>query len=82
MDKRYTGSKSLICTSESRPAGSGEECEGAGIPAQICKRRCAPCHPLETLEEVEGYTLLRTYRNGWIEIMMDGEQMWVEMEKR
>jgi beta-lactamase superfamily II metal-dependent hydrolase len=35
----------------------------------------------ETLEAVKGYTLLRTDRNGWIEITTDGEQMWVEVEK-
>ena len=36
----------------------------------------------ETLEAVEGYNLLRTDRNGWIELTMDGEQMWVESERR
>jgi beta-lactamase superfamily II metal-dependent hydrolase len=32
---------------------------------------------LETIETLEGYTLLRTDRNGWIELTTDGEQMWV-----
>ncbi len=36
----------------------------------------------ETLEAVQDYTLLRTDRNGWIELTTDGEQMWVEVEKR
>jgi len=36
----------------------------------------------ETLEAVGGYTLLRTDRNGWIELATDGERMWVEVEKR
>jgi beta-lactamase superfamily II metal-dependent hydrolase len=36
----------------------------------------------ETLEAVEGYTLLRTDQNGWIELSTDGEQMWVEVEGR
>jgi hypothetical protein len=36
----------------------------------------------ETLEVVEGYTLLRTDRNGWIELSTDGERMWVEVDKR
>jgi len=35
----------------------------------------------ETLEAVKGYNLLRTDRNGWIELSTDGEQMWVEVEK-
>ncbi len=35
----------------------------------------------ETLEAVRGYPLLRTDRNGWIEIETDGERMWVEVEK-
>jgi hypothetical protein len=36
----------------------------------------------ETLEAVEGYNLLRTDRNGWIELTTDGEQMWVEVERK
>jgi len=34
------------------------------------------------LEAIKGYTLLRTDRNGWIELTTDGEQMWVEVERR
>jgi beta-lactamase superfamily II metal-dependent hydrolase len=36
----------------------------------------------ETLETVQGYTILRTDRNGWIELSTDGKQMWVEVERR
>lgn len=36
----------------------------------------------ETLEALQGYNLLRTDHNGWIEITTDGNQMWVEVEKR
>jgi hypothetical protein len=36
----------------------------------------------ETLELLRGYTVLRTDRNGWIELSTDGEQMWVEVERR
>jgi beta-lactamase superfamily II metal-dependent hydrolase len=36
----------------------------------------------ETLEAVKGYTLLRTDRNGWIELITDGERMWVEVERK
>jgi beta-lactamase superfamily II metal-dependent hydrolase len=36
----------------------------------------------ETLELLQGYTLLRTDRNGWIELSTDGEQMWVEVKRR
>jgi beta-lactamase superfamily II metal-dependent hydrolase len=35
----------------------------------------------EVLRALEGYSLLRTDQNGWIEITTDGEQMWVEAEK-
>ena len=35
----------------------------------------------ETLEAINGTTLLRTDRNGWIHITTDGQQMWVEVEK-
>ncbi len=36
----------------------------------------------ETLEAMQGYPLLRTDRNGWIHIETDGEEMWVEVERR
>ncbi len=36
----------------------------------------------ETLAAVEGYSLLRTDQNGWIEISTDGEQMWVQVERK
>lgn len=36
----------------------------------------------QTLEALQGYMLLRTDRNGWIEITTDGEQMWVEVERK
>jgi beta-lactamase superfamily II metal-dependent hydrolase len=35
----------------------------------------------ETLEAVEGYSFLRTDRNGWIQLSTDGEQLWVEVER-
>jgi hypothetical protein len=45
-----------------------------------CDRNDLPS--FETLEVLQGYTLLRTDRNGWIELTTDGEQMWVEVERR
>ncbi len=36
----------------------------------------------ETLAAVDGYNLLRTDRNGWIELTTDGEQMWVEVQRK
>jgi competence protein ComEC len=35
----------------------------------------------ETLDALQGHNLLRTDQNGWIELMTDGSQMWVEVEK-
>jgi competence protein ComEC len=35
----------------------------------------------ETLEAIEGYSLLRTDRDGWIKLSTDGDQMWVEVER-
>ncbi len=35
----------------------------------------------EILASLEGYTLLRTDRNGWIKIETDGQRMWVWTEK-
>ena len=37
---------------------------------------------LEILEALKGYTLLRTERNGWIELATDGDVLWIEMEIR
>jgi competence protein ComEC len=36
----------------------------------------------EVLESVEDFDLLRTDRNGWIEITTDGTQMWVNVERK
>jgi len=36
----------------------------------------------ETLDALEGYNLLRTDLNGWIELTTDGKQMWVEVERK
>jgi competence protein ComEC len=36
----------------------------------------------ETLARLQNYTVLRTDRNGWIELTTDGEQMWVEVKRR
>jgi competence protein ComEC len=36
----------------------------------------------ETLQTLQGYNLLRTDHNGWIELITDGKQMWVEVEQR
>jgi hypothetical protein len=35
----------------------------------------------ETLNSVAGYNLLRTDQNGWIELITDGERVWIEVEK-
>ena len=36
----------------------------------------------ETLDALAEHALLRTYRNGWIEITTDGRDMWVQVEKK
>ena len=36
----------------------------------------------EALESVKDYELLRTDQNGWIEITTNGEQMWVNVERK
>ena len=35
----------------------------------------------ETLDALEGYSLLRTDRNGWIDVSTDGTGMWVSVER-
>jgi competence protein ComEC len=35
----------------------------------------------EVLDEVKGYSLLRTDESGWIDIATNGEQMWVNAER-
>jgi beta-lactamase superfamily II metal-dependent hydrolase len=36
----------------------------------------------ETVEALEGYSLLRTDLNGWIHLSTDQKQMWVEAERK
>jgi competence protein ComEC len=36
----------------------------------------------EVLQSLDGFSLLRTDENGWIEITTDGTQMWVNVEKQ
>lgn len=36
----------------------------------------------DTIEALQGYNVLRTDENGWIEITTDGKQMWVEVERK
>lgn len=36
----------------------------------------------ETLEAIEDYPILRTDYNGWIEVITDGTEMWIEVEKQ
>jgi competence protein ComEC len=36
----------------------------------------------ETLDALAGRSLLRTDRNGWIQVMTDGKQMWVSVQKK
>ena len=35
----------------------------------------------DTLRFIDGYNLLRTDRNGWIELTTDGKQLWIEAER-
>jgi len=41
-----------------------------------------PAPDPQVLDALQGYNLLRTDKNGWIELTTDGEQMWVEVESR
>jgi competence protein ComEC len=43
-------------------------------------RRARPAP--EMMQAVEGYNLLRTDKNGWVHLSTDGQQMWVEGEKK
>jgi hypothetical protein len=43
-------------------------------------RRARPAP--EVLQALPDYTLLRRDQNGWVELTSDGEQMWVEVERR
>jgi beta-lactamase superfamily II metal-dependent hydrolase len=36
----------------------------------------------DVLETVKDYELLRTDQNGWIEVSTNGEQMWVNVERK
>src|SRR4030067_3278685 len=56
------------------------------LPPQLALLSVAPADRSglpspETLEALQGYTLLRTDQNGWIELTTDGKQMGVGGEK-
>jgi beta-lactamase superfamily II metal-dependent hydrolase len=36
----------------------------------------------ETLDSLQGYNLLRTDLNGWLQLTTDGKQMWVDVERK
>lgn len=36
----------------------------------------------EVMEALDGYTILRTDQNGWIELSTDGKQIWLEVERK
>ena len=36
----------------------------------------------QVLQSLQGRTLLRTDQNGWIKLTTDGQQMWVEVERK
>lgn len=35
----------------------------------------------DTMEALEGYSVVRTDRNGWVRLSTDGERLWVEVER-
>jgi beta-lactamase superfamily II metal-dependent hydrolase len=39
-------------------------------------------HAPKVLAALQGYNLLRTDKNGWIELTTDGERLWVGVERR
>jgi competence protein ComEC len=43
-------------------------------------RRARPAS--QVLQAVQGYTLLRTDQKGWVHLSTDGEQLWVEVERK
>ena len=38
--------------------------------------------PVETLEILKDYPILRTDLNGWIDVTTDGSRMWVSSERK
>jgi beta-lactamase superfamily II metal-dependent hydrolase len=36
----------------------------------------------ETMQALEDYNVLRTDRNGWIELSTNGQAMWIEVERK
>jgi beta-lactamase superfamily II metal-dependent hydrolase len=36
----------------------------------------------QVLQSLQSRTLLRTDQNGWIKLTTDGQQMWVEVERK
>jgi Competence protein len=59
---------------------------GLGSPACPAQRGSAGdrhARPAsEVLQSVQGYTLLRSDQNGWVELTIDRWKLWVEVEKK
>jgi hypothetical protein len=36
----------------------------------------------QVLQSIQSRSLLRTDKNGWIELSTDGERLWVEVERK
>jgi competence protein ComEC len=58
----------------------------AALRPQVVLLSVAVSNPLglpsaETLQALDGYSLLRTDQHGWIELTTDGQQLWVTVEK-
>lgn len=53
-----------------------------GVLLSVSLKDTAGLPSPEALQAVAGYRLLHTDRNGWIELSTDGEQMWVEGERK
>ena len=75
----------LSSASPGVPHGGGQRRSGAGRHHSrfgVVRRadRAARIHTVQ--EAVQRRTLLRTDRNGWIELSTAGEQMWVGVEMR
>jgi hypothetical protein len=53
-----------------------------GIVLSVAAGDSSGLPDLAVLESIENTTLLRTDRDGWIEISTDGERMWVNVQKK
>lgn len=86
-DEKTIGKVSALLLADAGSAASNPPEWIAALQPQVALISASPADlqdlpAPETLALLQGYTVLRTDRDGWIELTTDGQQMWVKVERK